>query len=827
MRINPLNHICKNIGLIIVLIFFAAVPMICQTGHAQSTDSQIIRTDQLIESINLKNARSGLSWQAGHTSIANLSPDDFQIRLGVIVPDEFDNSGLSLFRGSSDMQTPWFQGVPFIPPAAWDWRQQGGVTDVRDQGQCGSCWDFAATAAFESAILIREGLDLDLSEQQILDCNSYGDDCNGGWMTSAYEHFMRRGAVDELCLPYLADDSGICVESRCMILDRLDGYRNITPTVRDIKAALLTGPVVSVMGVVDEFKLYSSGCYSNPDYCPPNHAVLIVGWDDNACDGEGVWIVKNSWNEAWGEDGYFRIRYRDCQMGFAAAAVEYLPKTGIALAHTPLGDQPASGDGYPVSATVVSMNGTLDVASVAVYHRTGGSFISLPMTELGEDLFAAVIPALPGGEAVDYYIYAADDGGRSQTAPLRAPDLYYRFRVGYQVLANWDFESGDSEYGNWQHSGISGGADQWHRSDYQNNTGDGQWSWKCGGPGEADYQNDVDAALISPSIELPPNSQLRFSHWINAENSPFRTGWGYDGGLVDISRDNGHTWERLSPDNDYSYLSRHSSSPGTLPPETAFFSGTESWREERIDLADYSGTIQIRFRFVSDGMVAFQGWFIDDVSFLTVLPGMPPSAVSLAGFEAGPNKDGTQIRWQVYDPWHYYGFYLEYAPSGDENYTRLSDELISEAIPTSPDSELATYTFTDADHGGDASYRLIGVLRDNSEIELGLLAYHSGQPPNDLRTPRLLANGPNPFSSGTTLRFMMPGTVPAIAELRVYDAQGRIVAIPVNGELLDPGLHARHWDGLTGDGLPLGAGVYFQDLRVGVRTAQRSLTVVR
>lgn len=837
MKISPWLYINRGLRVLILALLAAFSALVFQPISAQSMDSDIERTDKLIEAINLRNARDDRVWTAGHTALAGLSEAEFQIRLGAIVPDEFDSDdveshGLQLFSDAPMTEPLWYSGAPYLPPAAWDWREHGGVTAVRDQGQCGSCWDFAATAAFESAILIREGIALDLSEQQILDCNSYGDDCSGGWMTSAYEHFMRRGAVGEDCLPYLADDSGICVETHCMILDRLEGYRNVTPTVRDIKAALLTGPVVTVMGVVDDFKLYTSGCYSNPDYCPPNHAVLIVGWDDNACDGEGVWIVKNSWSDAWGEDGYFRIRYRDCQIGFAAAVVEYMPRTGIAIAHLPLDDQPATGDGYPVTARVVSMSDRLNSDAVQLHYRQGGGdFNSLLMVPAPEpDRFIATLPAVPGGEAVEYFISASDLDGTTQTAPLRAPALTYRFRAGYQVLTEWDFETTAAEGDQWQHGGVSGGADQWHRSDYQNYSDNGAYSWKCGGAGEDDYQSGLDAALISPVFDLPPDSQLRFAHWINAENSPFLTGWAFDGGLVEISDDDGLTWNRLTPVNDYSYLSRHSSSPVTLPPETALFSGTENWREERIDLSDYSGTVRIRFRFVSDGMTTFQGWFIDDVKILTVLPGMPPSAISLAAFEAGPDKNGTEVHWRIYDPWRFYGYYLEYASLTTMDYHRCGEDLVTEPHGPAPEADaIAGFSYIDANpgHTGSASYRLIGVLLDGGEIELGQLAYHGDSFGAEPGVPLLLPNGPNPFSAGTTLRFMMPGATPAIASLRIYDAQGRLVATPVSDELLEPGLHARRWDGQSAEGVPQSAGVYYQRLQVGVRSARRPITVIR
>ena len=75
----------------------------------------------------------------------------------------------------------------FTPPPAFDWRELGGCTPVRNQGDCGSCWAFATVAPLESAILIRDGVEVDLSEQWLVNCNTDGFNCvDGGWWAHDY-----------------------------------------------------------------------------------------------------------------------------------------------------------------------------------------------------------------------------------------------------------------------------------------------------------------------------------------------------------------------------------------------------------------------------------------------------------------------------------------------------------------------------------------------------------------------------------------------------------------------------------------------------------------
>jgi len=276
-------------------------------------------SEEVLE-IQQKIKNEGLSWIAGQTSMMDLSIEERQMRLGLEIPDEV----LARFEILNNQPPPQLLNTQEF----FDWREFGVVTPVKDQGQCGSCWDFAATGAFESVYSLAAGILPDFSEQQGLVCNNGGSGCNGGWMSDAYDVYMDYGVVDESCMPYRANDNYPCTQEDCVPLAILEGYEDIPNNVNAIKNALMLGPLSTAFTVYNDFNGYSGGCYEHADNSPLNHAVVILGWDDNMCDGEGAWIVKNSWGPGWGAGGYFYIKYGSAGFGQATQLPIY-NQTGI------------------------------------------------------------------------------------------------------------------------------------------------------------------------------------------------------------------------------------------------------------------------------------------------------------------------------------------------------------------------------------------------------------------------------------------------------------------------------------------------------------------
>jgi len=200
-----------------------------------------------------------------------------------------------------------------------DWRYQGAVTGVKNQGQCGSCWSFSATGGLEGQWFLAKGQLLSLSEQNLVDCSGdYGNQgCNGGWMDQAFQYIMRYGIMSEQDYPYYAQQYQ-CQYDANRIVATVSSYQDIPQGDEASLADAIqqVGPISVGIDANSNFQSYSGGVFN--DYsCTGqiNHGVLAVGF------GSDYYIVKNSWGAGWGESGYIRMsRNRDNQCQIASAA---------------------------------------------------------------------------------------------------------------------------------------------------------------------------------------------------------------------------------------------------------------------------------------------------------------------------------------------------------------------------------------------------------------------------------------------------------------------------------------------------------------------------
>jgi len=222
-------------------------------------------------------------------------------------------------------------GIPWTSPrndlpVSYNWTAKGAVTPVKNQQQCGSCWAFSTTGSTEGCHQITTGDLVGLSEQNLVDCStSQGNTgCDGGLMTDAMTYIITNGGIDtEISYPYTAED-GTCAFNAKNVGATLKNFTNIpTGSESDLQQSVSLGPTsVAIDASQSSFQFYSSGVYYDAACSSQSldHGVLAVGWGTDPTGGD-YWLVKNSWGEVWGLDGYIWMsRNKNNNCGIATMA---------------------------------------------------------------------------------------------------------------------------------------------------------------------------------------------------------------------------------------------------------------------------------------------------------------------------------------------------------------------------------------------------------------------------------------------------------------------------------------------------------------------------
>jgi hypothetical protein len=355
------------------------------------------------------------------------------------------------------------------------------------------------------------------------------------------------------------------------------------------------------------------------------------------------------------------------------------------------------------------------------------------------------------------------------------------------VSSVWGFadymEDGD---GKWTHTGD---GDMWHLESYNNY--DGVYSWKCGGYGNGDYQNDMDCTLESLLVLVGIDSPELSLY------TSYKTQSNYDGCELLFGGD-GREWTLIDDYSGFKY----------------------GWELHTYDFADFAGLVgQLRFRFYSDSSSVREGFYFDNIE-LTPQGDTPAELTTL---DAASSEEGILLSWSVDNP----GQYASY------NVYRQDGELVEGWVlsrgdrnPTTPLNETPLdggdryYRFLDRDVDNGASYLYYVQLTevDGHSTLVGPLEvdYASG---DGIRIDRLAEPYPNPAAGRVTVEFELADDSPV--NLAVYDLAGRRVAQPVEGEL-PAGRHTVTWDSTATP-----SGVYLIRLQTNDATLTRRVIVER
>jgi KDEL-tailed cysteine endopeptidase len=260
--------------------------------------------DKFIENINNQN----LPYKLGHNKFSIYTFDEFLFYSGLNNSFIY-NSSNKLFDYAKKYEVP----------QSHDWVSLGAVTDVKDQGRCGSCWAFSTTGSLEGAYFLKYNQLISFSEQELVDCENSkhgGNDlgCNGGEMDNAFSWIKsNNGLCSELDYPYVSGTTRKA-NDQCNTCSVVNGSKILNwtdvPSKSDdaLMYAIYQQPVsVGIDAANLFFQFYKSGVFTGMCGTNLDHGVLAVGYGTDNSTNTDYYLVKNSWGKTWGDNGYIKI----------------------------------------------------------------------------------------------------------------------------------------------------------------------------------------------------------------------------------------------------------------------------------------------------------------------------------------------------------------------------------------------------------------------------------------------------------------------------------------------------------------------------------------
>jgi cathepsin B len=331
------------------LCFAVCLALVVVNGRVAK--SKPFLTQQFIDDINAAQS----TWTAGSSKFMSWSKQSIKRLMGVL-PDYFEK-----VKSMPHIH----HEVPIDLPDNFDarvqWPNCPTINEVRDQGSCGSCWAFGAVEAMTDRICIASNGAQNFhisAEDLVACCSECGFGCQGGYPQVAWEYFKSAGLVTggnyntkQGCEPYTIPScdhhvngslppcggeqptpkcTKKCEDSypKTFTQDKHHGKTAyaVDSDPAQIQAEIFkNGPVEAAFSVYADFLPYKSGVYTHTSgQLLGGHAVKILGWGVE--DSSPYWLVANSWNEDWGDKGYFKISRGNNECGIEDGIVAGEPK---------------------------------------------------------------------------------------------------------------------------------------------------------------------------------------------------------------------------------------------------------------------------------------------------------------------------------------------------------------------------------------------------------------------------------------------------------------------------------------------------------------------
>jgi len=272
--------------------------------------------------------------------LSQLQSKDPLVRYGVT---QFADLTPSEFKSSHLMRKPLSHKAHLSPvveapaalggdlPATWDWRTKGVVGPIENEGQCGSTWAFSAVETFESTCAIAGWPLQDLSVQQVVDCDTYDEGCNGGFPSYACNYIIQYGLETESEYPYVGENQNCTYNNKSVVSCKMLSWLMVTTTFDEtaMQNFIYANSPVSVCVDAETFQFYTGGVITTASECGTqiDHCLELVGW--TVMDGVTAWIGRNQWGPQWGVSGYVFI-----EVGHNVCGIADLPMATCVMSPT-------------------------------------------------------------------------------------------------------------------------------------------------------------------------------------------------------------------------------------------------------------------------------------------------------------------------------------------------------------------------------------------------------------------------------------------------------------------------------------------------------------